>query len=362
MAAIPFAHYHPISDEACASRIEKAKQALGSRLVILAHHYQRDEVFNHADYTGDSLALSQASANSQAQYIVFCGVHFMAEVAEVLSRPTQTVILPDLEAGCSMADMATLEKVEQAWQQMGEILDVERHVTPITYINSSVALKAFCARHGGTVCTSSNASRVLQWAFQQREKVFFFPDQHLGRYSGYRLDIPLDAMPVWDFDEAVLGGLTPRAIQEAKIVLWDGFCSVHQLFQVDYIQAFRSQYPQAQVIAHPECSFEVCLASDHVGSTTSIINAVDRSSAGSRWLVGTEVNLVSRLGAQYADRHVHYMAPTVCPCSTMSRISPQHLLWVLENLESGEVVNQITVPDQEALESRAALETMLAVG
>ena len=342
------------------ARIVAAKHELGDRLVILGHHYQREEVFRHAHYSGDSLKLSRLAAQSQAEYIVFCGVHFMAEVADILSRPEQTAILPDLSAGCSMADMANLNKVEKAWRELNEVLgDAEQSVTPVTYINSAADLKAFCGRHGGIVCTSSNARQVLDWSFQRRDKVLFFPDQHLGRNTGYRMGIPLDEMVAWDFMQP-MGGLTPEQIRRAKIILWKGFCSVHQMFRPEHVDAFREKFPEGKVISHPECSFEVCQKSDYVGSTEFIIKTVAESVPGSRWLVGTELNLVNRLHERHKHegKHVHFMSPTICMCSTMFRIDPQHLLWTLENLQEGKVVNCISVPEDVAIDARLALERM----
>lgn len=355
-------HFLSLDDAECEERIVAAKTTLGKRLVILGHHYQRDEVFKQADYSGDSLKLSRQAAQNGAEYIVFCGVHFMAEVAEILSTPTQKAILPDLAAGCSMADMADLKKVEKAWHDLSKVQNADEYITPITYINSSADLKAFCGRHGGIVCTSSNAKRVLEWAFTQREKVLFFPDQHLGRNTGYGMGIPLEQMVVWDFDQAH-GGLSEEQIKNAKIILWDGFCSVHQQFQPAHIDQFRTTYPDGKVISHPECSFEVCQKSDEVGSTEYIIKAIEASKQGTRWLVGTEVNLVNRLAqeSQAEGKFVHYMAPIVCMCSTMYRIDPQHLLWTLENLVAGTIVNQIKVLPEVAEQARLALEQMLVV-
>jgi quinolinate synthase len=355
-------HFLSLDDAQCDERIVAAKKALGKRLVILGHHYQRGEVFKHADYAGDSLKLSRQATQSGAEYIVFCGVHFMAEVADILSAPEQSAILPDLAAGCSMADMANLEKVEQAWRELSAVQSADEYITPITYINSAADLKAFCGRHGGIVCTSSNAERVLEWAFSQREKVLFFPDQHLGRNTGYRMDIPLEKMVVWDFDKPS-GGLTPEEIKAAKIILWDGFCSVHQQFHAEHIDKYRTTYPDGKVISHPECSFEVCQKSDEVGSTEYIIKTVNASPPGTRWLVGTEVNLVNRLAQESkADgKFVHYMAPIVCMCSTMYRIDPQHLLWTLENLLEGNIINKIKVLPEISVEARLALEQMLEV-
>ncbi len=354
--------FQELSDAQCEERIIAAKAKLGKRLVILGHHYQREEVFKHADYAGDSLKLSRQASQSGAEYIIFCGVHFMAEVADILSTPEQIAILPDLSAGCSMADMANLDKVEQAWQELSTMLNPDESVTPVTYINSAADLKAFCGRHGGIVCTSSNAKKVLEWSFNQREKILFFPDQHLGRNTAYAMGIPLEEMVIWDFDQPN-GGLTKQQIQAAKIILWDGFCSVHQQFQPEHIDQYRATYPEGKVISHPEAPFEVCQKSDVVGSTEVIIQTVKNSPVGSRWLVGTEVNLVDRLAKQSKaeGKFVHYMAPVVCMCSTMYRIDPQHLLWILENLVAGSVVNQIKVAPKDAEQAKLALERMLEV-
>lgn len=359
-AAIAIQQFSQISDDECVERIQAAKAALGDRLLILGHHYQREEVFQFADAVGDSLKLSRVAANSKAEYIVFCGVHFMAEVADILSRPDQISILPDLAAGCSMADMANLAKVERAWRELSEVIEPDECVTPVTYINSAADLKYFCGEHGGIVCTSTNAPHVLDWAFKQREKILFFPDQHLGRNTAYNMGIPLEEMVVWDFDQP-LGGLTAEEIKKAKMILWKGFCSVHQMFKPDHIDAFRAKFPEGKVISHPESSFEVCQKSDLVGSTEYIIKHINESADGSRWLVGTELNLVKRLAEQNKARgtHVHFMSPTICMCSTMFRIDPQHLLWTLENLIEGKAVNRITVPDKIAAQARLALQRML---
>ncbi len=354
---------YALLDEAeCEARILAAREKLGKRLVILGHHYQREEVFHHSDFSGDSLKLSRQAAGSEAEYIVFCGVHFMAEVADILSRDDQVAILPDMAAGCSMADMANLANVERAWRELSEVLEPDEQVTPVTYINSAADLKAFCGRHGGIVCTSSNAQKVLEWSFNQREKVLFFPDQHLGRNTGYSMGIPLDEMVVWDFDQP-LGGLTPEQIKQARIILWKGFCSVHQMFQPEQIDKFKAIHPDAKIISHPESPFEVCQKSDHVGSTEMIIKTIRDSAPGTRWLVGTELNLVNRLHEQFKHegKHIHFMSPTVCMCSTMFRIDPQHLAWVLENLAAGNVVNQIKVAPDEASQAKVALERMLEV-
>lgn len=359
---IEFEEFDQLQNETCAQRIATAKDTLGERAVILAHHYQRADVYQHADLTGDSLKLSYLAAQTDADYLVFCGVHFMAEVADILSSSAQIAILPDLSAGCSMADMANLAKVERAWRELTEVLTPDETITPVTYINSAADLKAFCGEHGGIVCTSSNAGKILQWSFAQREKVLFFPDQHLGRWSGHQLGLSPEEMPVWDFDEP-MGGLTPEQIRKAKILLWKGYCSVHQMFQPRHIQRFRDQHPDGIVISHPECSYEVCEASDYVGSTEYIINTIANAKANTRWLVGTELNLVSRITEEFKPQGkiVQFMSPMVCMCSTMARIDPQHLAWSLENLVNGNIVNQIKVPADEAKLAKLALNRMLQV-
>jgi quinolinate synthase len=351
-----------LDDDQCEARIVAAKRALGSRCVILGHHYQRDEVFRHADFTGDSLKLSRNAAESSAEYIVFCGVHFMAEVADILSRPEQVSILPDLAAGCSMADMANLPAVERGWRELSQILDPDQTVTPVTYINSAADLKAFCGKHNGIVCTSSNARKILEWSFAQREKVLFFPDQHLGRNTGYRMGIPLDEMVTWDFTQP-MGGLSEEQIRKARIILWKGFCSVHQMFKPEHIDRFLERHPDTRVIAHPECSFEVCKKAEYIGSTEYILKTIREAEPNTRWLVGTELNLVNRLAneVRHEGKEVHFMSPTVCMCSTMFRTDPQHLLWVLENLVQGRVVNRIQVPEQDAKLARLALNRMLQI-
>ena len=354
--------YTLLDDDACEERILRARETLGDKLVILGHHYQRDEVFKHADFTGDSLKLSRQAAASRADYIVFCGVHFMAEVADILSRPEQISILPDMSAGCSMADMANLQNVERAWQELSEVLDPDEMITPVTYINSAADLKGFCGGHGGIVCTSTNARHVLEWCFQQREKVLFFPDQHLGRNTGYTMGIPLDEMVVWDFDQP-MGGLTAEQIRNAKMILWKGFCSVHQMFQPEQIDNFKQKFPETKIIAHPESPFEVCQKSDYIGSTEYIINTIAEAEPNTRWLVATELNLVNRLHEQFKHegKNVHFMSPNVCMCSTMFRIDPPHLAWVLENLVEGNVVNQVSVPQDVAEQAKLALDRMLEV-
>jgi quinolinate synthase len=360
MSAVSVAinRYTLLDDAECERRIVAARQKLGKRAVILGHHYQRDEVYRHADVTGDSLKLSRHAANSEADYIIFCGVHFMAEVADILSRPDQISILPDMAAGCSMADMANLANVERAWRELSEVFDPDQTVTPVTYINSAADLKAFCGRHGGIVCTSTNARHTIEWGFKRREKILFFPDQHLGRNTGYRMGIPLDEMAVWDFDKP-LGGQTPAALRRAKMILWKGYCSVHQMFKPQHIDAFKKKYPETKVISHPEASFEVCEKSDYVGSTEFIVRTISESAPGTRWLVGTELNLVNRLNERFPDKHVHFMSPTVCMCSTMFRTDPQHLAWVLESLVEGKVVNRIKVRRDDAEPALLALNRML---
>jgi quinolinate synthase len=362
VSAINFKQFDQLSDQDCEQRINAAKKALGDKLVILGHHYQRADVYKHAQLTGDSLKLSYLAAKTDAQYIVFCGVHFMAEVADILTKPEQIAILPDLAAGCSMADMADLVKVERAWRELSSVLNPDERITPVTYINSAADLKAFCGEHGGIVCTSTNARNILDWSFARREKVLFFPDQHLGRWTGYKMGIPLEQMVVWDFDEE-MGGLTAEEIKNAKMILWKGHCSVHQMFQPQHILKFRNQYPDGKVISHPESPFEVCKLSDYVGSTEYILKTVAAAEPGTRWLVGTELNLVNRLAEEQKSQNkiVQFMAPTICMCSTMARIDPQHLAWTLENLVEGKIVNQIKVPQKEADLARLALQRMLDV-
>jgi len=356
----PIQNYALLDDAECEKRIIAAKEKLGHRRIILGHHYQRDEVFKHADISGDSLKLSREAAESDAQYIIFCGVHFMAEVADILSRPEQIAILPDMAAGCSMADMANQVKVQKCWDELAQVIDVESVVTPITYINSAADLKAFCGRHEGIVCTSSNAEKILNWSFAKKQKVLFFPDQHLGRNTGYAMGIPLEQMVTWDFTQP-LGGLTEQQIHDAKIILWKGYCSVHQAFKPEHIDAFLEKYPETKVISHPEACFEVCQKSDYIGSTENILKIVREAQPNTRWLVATELNLVNRLNEECKGqgKHVHFMAPTLSMCSTMFRTDTQHLAWVLENLVAGHVVNQVSVPAEEAVQARKALENML---
>ena len=359
-AAIKFERYQHSKDEECQERILAARAKLGDRLVILGHHYQQEGVYRHADYTGDSLKLSRYASEVDAEYIVFLGVHFMAEVADMLSRPDQIAILPDMAAGCSMADMANLAKVERSYRELNKVLNFDSEITPVTYINSAADLKAFCGEHGGIVCTSTNAPKILEWAFARREKVLFFPDQNLGRWSGYKMGIPLEQMPVWDPDQP-MGGLTEEEIKNAKILLWKGHCAVHQMFRPQNIIKFRNEHPDGFVISHPESPFEVCLQSDYVGSTEYIIRTIKEAPSGTRWLVGTELNLVNRVAEQMKPegKIVQFMSHVICECSTMARIDPQHLAWTLENLAEGNVVNQIKVPPHEAELAKLALDRMM---
>ena len=354
--------YLRLSDDEMDTRITAAKQALGDRLVILGHHYQRDEVIKFADYIGDSLKLARAAATRHtAEYVIFCGVHFMAESADILRGPHQKIILPDLAAGCSMADMAAEDQLDVAWRELAEMgVDVST-IVPVTYINSSAEIKAFVGRHGGVVCTSTNAAAVMAWAWQRGEKLMMLPDQHLGRNTAYKLGVPLDRMVIWDPHE-VGGGLTPEQAKNAKLLLWKGHCSVHTRFTVAQIEAFRKKYPQGKVIAHPECTFDVVQAADLSGSTEFIIDTVKASPEGSVWAVATEIHLVNRLATQVAPaRLVVTLDPFGCLCSTMFRVSPNHLLWILEGLLEGRIHNQIIVPDETKRSAKLALDRMLEI-
>jgi len=340
-------------------RIARAKAALGSRLVVLGHHYQRDEVVKFADYRGDSLKLSQlAASRSEADYIVFCGVHFMAESADILSADHQAVILPDLNAGCSMADMANLEQVEVCWEELARLTDAE--IVPVTYINSTAAIKAFVGRKGGAVCTSSNARKVMQWALARGDKGLFIPDEHLGRNTGYRMGIPLEQMPVWDPQEEA-GGLTEEETRRARVILWRGHCSVHQRFLPEHVERARSKHPGIRVVVHPECRWDVCQLADEVGSTEFIAKRVRESPPGSQWAVGTEIHMINRLAHEHPDRLVVSLDDCACMCSTMYRISPQHLCWTLESLHAGQVVNRISVDPETKRWARVALDRMLEI-
>ena len=352
--------YADASPDALAEMIGTAKTTLGDRVFVLGHHYQRDDVMRWADARGDSYRLSVlAKERPEADYIVFCGVHFMAESADVLTGDHQHVILPDLNAGCSMADMADLDEVEEAWQALEEVVDIDR-VVPITYMNSSAALKAFVGRNGGAVCTSTNARAVLEWALSKGDKVLFFPDQHLGRNTGLAMGYTLDAMRVWD-PRKDFGGLAERDAKEATFLLWKGHCSVHQRFRPEHVAAFRAEHPDGIVIAHPECSHELCSIADKVGSTDFIIREVNAAPAGAHIAVATEIHLVQRLADETPDKTVVSLDPLICPCSTMFRIDPPHLAWVLENLVDGKVMNRITVDPETAASARVALQRMLDI-
>ena len=349
------------SDPSLVERAKVARDALGDRALVLGHHYQRDEVIDFADITGDSFKLAQsAAAQSSAEYIIFCGVHFMAESADILTSSKQKVILPDLAAGCSMADMATANQVEKCWQELTEVGVADKTI-PVTYMNSSAAIKSFTGEHGGTICTSSNAQKTMEWAFTQGEKILFLPDQHLGRNTAVQsLGLSLDDCVLWN-PWKPMGGLTREAIQAAKVILWRGHCSVHGKFTKQSIDEVRLRVPGIQVLVHPECQHEVIKNADVVGSTEQIIRAVNASPAGSKWAIGTELNLVSRLAKNNPDKQVIFLDKDVCYCSTMNRIDLPHLVWAMESLVSGHVVNQISVDPRVAKFSRIALEQMLAL-
>ncbi len=349
------------SDPTLVDRAIAARATLGDRALILGHHYQRDEVIRFADITGDSFKLAQAAAQqSSAEFIFFCGVHFMAESADILTSPTQRVILPDLAAGCSMADMATANQVSQCWKDL-EKLGVAASTTPVTYMNSSAAIKSFTGEHGGTICTSSNAQKSLEWAFAKSEKVLFMPDQHLGRNTAVlSLGLTLDDCVLWN-PWKPMGGLTEDEIRGAKMILWRGHCSVHGRFTRESIHEVRTRVPGVQVIVHPECQYEVVSEADVVGSTEKIIQIVSQSAPGSKWAVGTELNLVSRLAANNPDKEVVFLDKTVCYCSTMNRIDLPHLVWSMESIIAGHVVNEIKVDPRVAKYAKLALEQMLAL-
>ncbi len=367
----PLAPYKTLESDELQARIDAVRTALGDSLLILGHHYQQDEVIAHSDLRGDSYKLSQMAADSEScETIVFCGVHFMAETADILAnRPEKlsqrdgrrvTVILPDMAAGCSMADMAAIAQVEAAWEDMSEVIDTEQ-VIPVTYINSAASLKAFCGKHGGIVCTSSNAHAVLEWAFQRGERVFFFPDQHLGRNTALKMDIEESEMPVWDPYALELGGNTELALEKSKVILWKGHCSVHQMFRAEHVHSFREQYPGIKILVHPECPREVNDLADVSGSTGKIIETIRNSPAGTKWAIGTELHLVNRLKAEHPEQEIHFLSPVVCMCATMYRIDLAHLCWTLENLRDGQIVNKIEVDEETTRWSLIALERMLAV-
>ena len=354
-----FDSYLLVPDNTLDERIAAAKAKLGKDVVILGHHYQRDEVVKFADFRGDSLKLSQQAAETDAKYVVFCGVHFMAESADVLRRGNQVVVLPDLRAGCSMADMADIGQVEACWNELSGVTDTKK-IIPVTYMNSTAAIKSFTGENGGSACTSSNAAAVMKWAFARGEKVLFLPDEHLGRNTSYRMGIPLDEMIVWDPYEE-LGGNTTEAIARARVILWKGYCSVHQRFTPEQVARVRRQHPGIRVIVHPECRFEVAQAADEIGSTEGIIRAVKVSPPGTHWAVGTEIHMVNRLSKELPDRKVMSLDSSVCVCTTMFRITPVHLLWALENLGAGKIVNQISVDERTRHFARVALDRMLAL-
>jgi len=343
-------------------RIAEARRKLGSRAIVLGHHYQREDIIQFADLRGDSFKLAQwASQQEQAEYIVFCGVHFMAEAADILSKPHQKVILPNMSAGCSMADMADPDDVYAAWDELQAA--GLTGIIPVTYMNSAASLKAFCGKNGGIVCTSSNARKVLEWAFEHGRQVLFFPDQHLGRNTALKLGIPLEEMAVWDYTLPFgsLGGSTAEQLERSRVILWKGHCSVHNRFSVAQVEAARKRYPDVTVLVHPECRMEVVQAADLDGSTEFISKTIAEASAGSKWAVGTEINLVSRLARENPDKLVFCLDPVVCPCSTMYRIHPAYLCWALESLAEGRVVNHLVVEEETARWAKIALERMLAV-
>lgn len=358
-------NYLVLPDRRMDGRIAAAKRELSGRAVILGHHYQRDEVIRFADFRGDSYKLAQEAARTSAEYIVFCGVHFMAESADVLAHDNQQVVLPDLNAGCSMADMAEIGQVESCWEQLvglGLTDELGRGITPLTYMNSTAAIKAFVGERGGMVCTSSNAGAAFKWAFQRNEKILFLPDQHLGRNSAYAMGIPLEQCVVWN-PFMPLGGLTADQLHAAKVILWKGHCSVHQRFLPEHVDKVRARYPGIRVIAHPECRWEVCQKADGIGSTEKLIKFIREAPTGSKFAVGTEIHLVNRMGREFAkdDKTVITLDDSGCLCTTMFRISPQHLCWALENLVDGNVVNRIRVPDDVKHWSRVALDRMLEI-
>jgi quinolinate synthase len=355
------AEYMQMGPEETADRIARARAALGKRLVILGHHYQRDEIIQWADYRGDSLKLSQlAAAEQHADLFVFCGVHFMAESADILTRDDQIVVLPNMSAGCSLADMARLSDVQAAWTSIHEHVGDAR-IVPITYVNSAANLKAFVGRHGGACCTSTNARKVIEWALAQGEKTFFFPDQHLARNTSIAMGLDPDKdMVLWDPAQS-MGGVSPDALRRARVILWKGHCSVHQRFTVEQIEQARREHPGVRVIVHPECAMEVVRAADMSGSTEYIINQVRAGKPGSTWAVGTEINLVRRLQSELPDRTVFCLDPIVCPCSTMYRIHPRYLAWTLDNLAAGHVVNRVSVPSEVKVEARLSLQRMLDI-
>ena len=363
--------YKSLENDELASRINAVRESLGPQLLILGHHYQQDEVIELSDLRGDSYQLSQmAASSSDCRYIAFCGVHFMAETADILAnRPEKleerhgarvTVVLPDMAAGCSMADMAAIEQVEAAWEDLGEIIDTEQ-VIPVTYINSAASLKAFCGKHGGIVCTSSNAPAVLDWAFERGSRVLFFPDQHLGRNTALKMGITNEQMPVWNPHDDDFGGNTEQALQDSKVILWQGHCSVHQMFQAAHVHQFRARDPHIKILVHPECMREVNDIADLSGSTGYIIRQIEAAPPGTKWAIGTELHLVNRLKDEHPEQEIHFLSPVICMCATMYRIDLAHLCWSLENLAAGTPVNVIEVDDETTKWSLIALERMLDV-
>jgi quinolinate synthase len=361
-------HYLVMPDDSMDARIAAAREKLGTDAVILGHHYQRDEVIRFADFTGDSYKLSKVASETNAKYMVFCGVHFMAETADVLAHPWQQVVLPDLNAGCSMADMAEIGQVEDCWESLEQALGfrdqglANNTVVPLTYMNSAANIKAFCGERGGLVCTSSNARAAFEWAFARAGKILFLPDQHLGRNTAFAMGIPLNEMVVWD-PYQINGGVMPERLRAAKVILWKGHCSVHQRFLPEHVDRVRRTEPGMQVVVHPECRWEVCQKADALGSTERIIDLIERAPEGSSFAVGTEIHLVNRLAKRFAPlgKRVITLDESGCLCTTMYRISPQHLAWTLENLIEGRVVNQIKVADDVKYWARVALDRMLEI-
>lgn len=369
--ASAFAPYRPLDNVELTARIQAVRRQMGSRLLVLGHHYQQDEVIALSDLRGDSYQLSKLAAeNRDCRAIAFCGVHFMAETADILAnRPERlaeragervTVVLPDMAAGCSMADMAAIEQVEDCWAELSGVIDAD-DLMPVTYVNSAASLKAFCGRRGGIVCTSANARAVLEWSFARRRRVLFFPDQHLGRNTALRMGVPLEEMPVWDPHRGELGGNTPETIERSRVILWRGHCSVHQMFRPEHVDQFRDKYPGIRILVHPECMMEVVDKADVIGSTGRIIRAVEEAPPGTRWAVGTELHLVNRLKQEHPEQEIHFLSPVVCMCATMYRIDLAHLCWALENLAAGAPVNVVRVDDETAQHAREALERMLQV-
>ena len=355
-------YYAEMSGEELAQRITAAKETLGERLVILGHHYQRDEIIKYADLRGDSFKLAQlAAARPQADYIVFCGVHFMAESADILSAPHQQVILPNPAAGCSMADMANIAEVEECWETLHEMLGADAAIVPITYMNSAANLKAFCGRNGGIVCTSSNAPAVMRWAFARGRRVLFFPDEHLGRNTAVKFGVADEQMAVWNPKDPMASEDAEDELLRARIILWKGHCSTHMRFSVQQIAKARADYPGINVMVHPECRREVVEAADLYGSTEYIIKQVEQAPAGTQWAIGTEINLVHRLAKAHPEQFIFCLDPIICPCSTMYRIHPAYLAWVLEGLVDGHVINRVSVDADTANWARIALERMLTI-